>query len=547
MATPHLEPTPECPRRADGVQLLGQLAGSGFSESQWLISRGASFLQVSELLYRVTASCDGTLTLGEIAALLTEETSWRVEEEHVRVLIEHKLAPLGLISTASAQRAPQLDVDALLRVGMRMKTLGPPVLDRVTAVLRWLYVPVLVLGALGAIAFAHVVLYTSDALSRGLVDLLLHPLLVIPLFAILLLGNLFHEFGHASAVRYGGGQARTIGVGFYLIYPAFYTDTSDAYRLTRWQRVRVDLGGPYFHLLFASAAIAVSFAAGWPILGIVALAVNIDVARQLLIPFVRLDGYWLLGDLMGIPDPFTYATALLGGRLSGRRTAPRLRSGPRRVLTTYLTLCIPALAFMLYLFAVHAPGYVELAWHSLGVHTRGISAAISSHRPLLAVAALLNLGILLLPVVGTIYGLSVLARTICRVAAAVRAHRADRAAPVRAVTVLLPSAQEIALDPPMATTLRTWFGQVHPRPSPSLTRLREVLDDEGEGPRQVTIDAEDVPVLFDVTYAGQALAGRDASALRALRCALFESMEQAADRTAAERPIGNATPSVMTT
>jgi alpha-ketoglutarate-dependent taurine dioxygenase len=149
--------------------------------------------------------------------------------------------------------------------------------------------------------------------------------------------------------------------------------------------------------------------------------------------------------------------------------------------------------------------------------------------------------------VGTIYGLSVLARTICRVAAAVRAHRADRAAPVRAVTVLLPSAQEIALDPPMATTLRTWFGQVHPRPSPSLTRLREVLDDEGEGPRQVTIDAEDVPVLFDVTYAGQALAGRDASALRALRCALFESMEQAADRTAAERPIGNATPSVMTT
>jgi hypothetical protein len=63
----------------------------------------------------------------------------------------------------------------------------------------------------------------------------------------------------------------------------------------------------------------------------------------------------------------------------------------------------------------------------------------------------------------------------------------------------------------------------------------------------VTIDAEDVPVLFDVTYAGQALAERDASALRALRCALFESMEQAADRDATERPVATATRSVMTT
>ncbi len=59
------------------------------------------------------------------------------------------------------------------------------------------------------------------------------PGLLLVVLAAMLLAGVFHEFGHASALRYGGGRARAMVAGLYIVYPAFYTDTTDAYRLGR--------------------------------------------------------------------------------------------------------------------------------------------------------------------------------------------------------------------------------------------------------------------------------------------------------------------------
>lgn len=79
-------------------------------------------------------------------------------------------------------------------------------------------------------------------------EVLYTPGLMLAVLGLAILAGFFHEFGHASALRYGGGRTQTMGVGLYLIYSAFYTDS---YRLGRWARMRTDLGGFYFHLLFA--------------------------------------------------------------------------------------------------------------------------------------------------------------------------------------------------------------------------------------------------------------------------------------------------------
>jgi putative peptide zinc metalloprotease protein len=109
----------------------------------------------------------------------------------------------------------------------------------------------------------------------------------------------FTSFGHAAALRYGGGTPRSIGAGLYLLYPAFFTDVTDGYRLGRWARVRTDLGGIYFHLIFASGLVAAYAANRQPLLPFAVLLIQMEVVRQFL-PFVRLDGYWLLADLVGI-------------------------------------------------------------------------------------------------------------------------------------------------------------------------------------------------------------------------------------------------------
>ena len=44
-----------------------------------------------------------------------------------------------------------------------------------------------------------------------------------------------------------------MGAGMYLVWPAFYTDVTDTYRLGRGGRVRTDLGGLYFNAIVAVA------------------------------------------------------------------------------------------------------------------------------------------------------------------------------------------------------------------------------------------------------------------------------------------------------
>ena len=46
-------------------------------------------------------------------------------------------------------------------------------------------------------------------------------------------------------------DARRDGLGLYIVWPAFYTDVTDSYRLPRRDRLRVDLGGLYFNAIVA--------------------------------------------------------------------------------------------------------------------------------------------------------------------------------------------------------------------------------------------------------------------------------------------------------
>jgi putative peptide zinc metalloprotease protein len=160
-----------------------------------------------------------------------------------------------------------------------------------------------------------------------------------------------HEFAHAFVLRRAGRTAREMG--FLLIYfnPAFYTDVSEGWRLSRRQRVAVGAAGVVFHLTVAAVAIL-----GWALLegGFAAdllflvglLAVFTSVLN--LTPLLRLDGYYILADLVRVPNlrsrAFGLMRALLRGRLSEWR---ELSSRERRIYLTYGILgSLYSLAFL---------------------------------------------------------------------------------------------------------------------------------------------------------------------------------------------------------
>src|SRR6202041_945392 len=139
---------------------------------------------------------------------------------------------------------------------------------------------------------------------------------------------LFHECGHAAGCRYGGARPGRIGVGLYLVWPAFFTNVTDSYRLSRAGRLRTDLGGLYFNMIFMLVLAACYAATSAEILLLVIALTHLEMLEQLL-PFVRFDGYFILSDLVGVPDLFARIAPVVRGSLSRGPKDPRA-AGLRR-------------------------------------------------------------------------------------------------------------------------------------------------------------------------------------------------------------------------
>jgi len=123
----------------------------------------------------------------------------------------------------------------------------------------------------------------------------------------LLLSKVVHELGHGLAAKRLGCRVPTMGVAFMVLYPVLYTDTTDAWRLTgRRERLLIDAAGMAAELALAALALLAwsllpdgplrSVAFVWATTTwILTLAVNLS-------PFMRFDGYYILSDLLDLPN-----------------------------------------------------------------------------------------------------------------------------------------------------------------------------------------------------------------------------------------------------
>src|SRR6202012_4562162 len=160
---------------------------------------------------------------------------------------------------------------------------------------------------------------------------------------------LFHECGHAAGCRYSGARPGRIGAGIYLVWPAFFTNVTDSYRLNRAGRLRTDLGGLYFNMVFMLVLAAFYVATSAEILLLVIAITHLEMLEQLL-PFVRFDGYFILSDLVGVPDLFARVKPVLRSCLSRGHQDPRaagLRANARVVITGWILTVIPLLTGIL--------------------------------------------------------------------------------------------------------------------------------------------------------------------------------------------------------
>ena len=429
---------PEYPALAAGVELMGGMEESGFRDRQWLVKRGERFVQLSELLYRVAERADGESTHEEMAEKLSLSTEYAFTVDNVRQLVGSKLVPLGIVAPADegAGRGDGVGEPAAspLRVNARTQLLGPEAIDRATRVLQGLFHPVVLVPVLVAAVLAQVWVFLAHGLGGALREVLYAPDLILVVLGILLVSGVVHEFGHAAALRYGGGKVRGMGAGFYLVYPVLYTDTTDAYRLGRWAKVRTDLGGFYFHLIFALGLVGLYAATGQEFLLLAVLMIDMGIVYQCM-PFVRFDGYWALADLTGIPDFFSQMGAFLRSVLPLKRwqgaKLPDLKPWVKAVFTLYIVTTVPILALLLFFLVTRLPVALAIAWHSLRLLAGEFSLALDGRDILGMASSGLQAFILSLQVLGILYLLYSLGRTLSVVLLRrIRRRRASAAAGV---------------------------------------------------------------------------------------------------------------------
>ena len=237
---------------------------------------------------------------------------------------------------------------------------------------RPLFTPVVVVIALGGLIVSDAWLVRTGQLDPAIEYVVIHPVLMLLVLGLTLLSTLFHECGHAAACRYGGARPGVIGMGVYVVWPAFFTNVTDAYRLGRAGRIRTDLGGVYFNAIFSVGLAVIYLATGYQPLLAAVLLVHIEIVQQLL-PSLRFDGYFILADLIGVPDLFRRIGPVLRSLVPGRPADPQvqgLKRGARVTLTAWVLLMVPLLVVELGLTILNAPSLATTFARSLADQVR---------------------------------------------------------------------------------------------------------------------------------------------------------------------------------
>jgi putative peptide zinc metalloprotease protein len=339
------------PKPAPNLHFAGQMKDGAFEGRHYLVERDGQFLQLSELLLLTLAHVDGKRSFDEIAKAVSAKAFRQVTPDNVRALLA-KLVPLGLVAGADGALVPSARERAAqspMQVQFKMAVVPPAVTNAITSVFSVLYFPPIVVAVLIASIAAHAWFYLIHGVSRSVHDVLYSPGLILILLAFFVVSAAFHELGHGAGLKYSGGTVRAMGAGLYLVYPVFYTDITDAYRLSRGKKLRTSLGGFYFNLIFSLGVLGVYLLTGAEFLLIVMALIDLEILFQML-PFVRMDGYWILADLTGIPDFFTQMGAFVRAKLGKQHDdVPELKPWAKTVFVIYTMIVVPLIALLVFL------------------------------------------------------------------------------------------------------------------------------------------------------------------------------------------------------
>jgi putative peptide zinc metalloprotease protein len=456
--------------RAAGIELLGEVHGSGYRTGSSLVRRpDGQVVQLGPLMYALLEAVDGRRTVSQLADDLCERLGRPCDEQVIAGLAQ-KLAGQGLLAGHEHNAPPRRN--PLLALRWKFLITNPRWTRRLTAPFTFLFRPWIVWPVVACFLAVCWLALVREGFAAATSEAFRRPELLVLVFVLTIASAAFHEIGHAAACRYGGAEPGGMGAGIYLVWPAFYTDVTDAYRLPRADRLRVDLGGIYFNAL-----VAVVTAGVWLAWRVDALFLLIGLQLLMMVknlsPVIRSDGYHILADATGVPDLYAHIKPTLLRLLPWRRREPSALHGRARLLVTvWVLVVVPVLLALMLGAVILLPRLLATAWDSGHV----LAAQLPHQSAFGVIESLLRLVALTLPAVGSLLVAFRLVRMAVRRAAGWSAGRPLRRVAVVAAAAGIaagaawawwPSGQYRPVVPSDRGTIGTMVSAAAPAPAPA--------------------------------------------------------------------------------
>jgi putative peptide zinc metalloprotease protein len=211
-------------------------------------------------------------------------------------------------------------------MSMRFRGIDPDrLLTRLDPWFGWLFSPPAILCMLAFVASAVLlVLVNFDTFRSKLPEF--HQFFAAGnwLYLAIALGvtKVLHEFGHGLSCKHYGGECHEMGMMLLVFTPCLYCDVSDSWMLpSKWKRAAIGAAGMYVEVIIASIATFLWWNSHPGIFNQLCLDVMFVSSVSTILfnanPLLRYDGYYILSDVLEIPNLRQKATTILG-RIASR-------------------------------------------------------------------------------------------------------------------------------------------------------------------------------------------------------------------------------------
>jgi putative peptide zinc metalloprotease protein len=132
--------------------------------------------------------------------------------------------------------------------------------------------------------------------------------------------KILHEFGHALSCKHFGGECHEMGVMLLVLTPCLYCNVSDSWTLpSKWRRAAIGAAGMYVEVVIASLCVFLWWFSNPGILNYLCLSTIFVCSVGTVLfngnPLLRYDGYYILSDLLEIPNLRQKASSILSRKL----------------------------------------------------------------------------------------------------------------------------------------------------------------------------------------------------------------------------------------